>query len=437
MINRRRFLRGMMAGGLTTVHLPIFEMFLQRKAYASTDGFPTRFGLFYWGNGMRPDQWVPTGTGSNDEWELSSALSPLQGLKDKVTVVSGMSLKTTNYSPHSSGLVGFLTGQNILGDDDSWTVPSPTIDQVLAQEIGNDTTYRSLVSGCITSNSVSWNGPNARNPVESDPFLLYEKLFGPTFREPGEEGIVDPSLGFRRSVLDTVMGDISSLQTQLGTADRERLEAHLHGIREIEIRLARLQEDPPSFEACTRPAEPLSAYPDIDSRPQFSERNFVMAQMIAMAFACDQTRVLSYTFTAPLNNLLYPFADAGHHNLTHNETGDQPQVQQITQFNVNEAAVLLNALDSIPEGDGTLLDNCAILLSTEISEGRTHSIDEYPIIIAGSAGGQLKQNTHYRSYSQENANKVSLSLIRSLGVNQASWGADESYTEDGLSAIEV
>ena len=136
MINRRRFLRGMMAGGLTTVHLPIFEMFLQRKAYASTDGFPTRFGLFYWGNGMRPDQWVPTGTGSNDEWELSSALSPLQGLKDKVAVVSGMSLKTTNYSPHSSGLVGFLTGQNIFGDDDSWTVPSPTIDQFPVPELG-------------------------------------------------------------------------------------------------------------------------------------------------------------------------------------------------------------------------------------------------------------------------------------------------------------
>ena len=437
MINRRRFLRGMMAGGMVTVHLPIFEMFLQRKAFASSDGFPTRFGLFYWGNGMRPEQWVPTGTGTGDEWTLSDSLSPLQNLKEKISVVSGMSLKTTNFSPHWSGAIGFLTGQDIIGDDDAWTAPSPTLDQIFAQELGDQTAYRSLVSGCVTDQSVSWNGPNARNPVEADPYLFYEKLFGPTFREPGEEGIIDPSLGFRRTVLDSVMGDISSLQGQLGSADRERLEAHLDGIREIETRLARLQEDPPSFEACTRPAEPLPEYPDIESRPQFSERNLIMSQMIAMAFACDQTRVLSYTFTRPLNNLLYPFADAGHHNLTHNEPGEQPQVQEITKFNIAEAAVFLDALNAIPEGDGTLLDNCAILLSSEVSTGQTHSVDEYPIVIAGSASGALKQNVHYRSYSQENANKVTLSLMRGLGMNQASWGLNESLTEDGLSEIEA
>ena len=435
MMNRRRFLRGMMAGGLVTVHLPILELFMSRKALASDGGFPTRFGLFFWGNGNKPDQWTPVGEGA--DWELSDALEGLASFKDEISVVSGMSLKVPNLMPHWSGAVGFLTGQAAVGEESSWTVGCPSIDQLIAQEIGGDTVFRSLVAGCVSNESISWNGPNARNPVETDPYLFYDKLFGPTFREPGEEGIIDPRLGYRRSVLDSVMEDINSLNAELGTSDRQRLEQHLDGIREVETRLARLEEDPPSYEACARPEEPLTEYPDIDSRPQLTARNAVMSQMIAMALACDQTRVVSYEFTKPLNNLLFPNADSGHHNLTHNEPDTQPQVQEITKFNITESAVLLEALRSVPEGDGTLLDNCAIIITTEVSEGRTHSLDEFPLVLAGSAGGRLQQGIHYRSYSQENANKFSLSVIRAMGINQASWGADESETSDGLSSIEV
>ena len=372
-----------------------------------------------------------------DDWSLSASLLPFQNIKDKLTVVSGMSLKVPNLSPHWSTGLGFLTGQELIGTDDSWTAAVPTIDQVLAQGIGGETVYRSLVTGCVTTKSTSWNGPNARNPVESDPYLFFEKIFGPTFREPGEEGLVDPSLGFRRSVLDAVMEDVSSLESKLGSADRIRLEQHLDGIRDIEIRLARLQEDPPSLEACVRPVTPETEYLEIDSRPQFVNRNAVMSQMIAMAFACDQTRVLSYTYTSPLNNLLYDFTDMGHHSLTHNEPGDQPMVQQVTEYTMEQANVFLEALNSIPEGDGTLLDNCAIVISSEVSEGRSHSLDEMPILLAGSAGGQLQQNMHYRSHSRENANKFSLSVLRAMGLNQVSWGDGDALVSDGLNAIEV
>jgi len=410
---------------------------MSRKALASDGGFPLRFGIFYWGNGNRPDQWTPIGEGEGDDWTLSDSLDGLIAFKEKIAVASGMSLKVPNLSPHWSGGFGFLTGQAADGEGDSWTAAGPTVDQVLAQEIGGETVYRSLITGCVSNESISWNGPNARNPIEVDPYQFYEKLFGPTFREPGEDSIVDPRLGYRRSVLDCVIEDINDLNGQLGTTDKVRLEQHLDGIRDIETRLTRLQEDPPSYEACVRPGEPLSEYPDIESRPQFTARNAVMSEMIAMALACDQTRIISYAFTSPLNNLLYPDADSGHHNLTHNEPNDQPQVQVITKFNINEAAVFLEALESIPEGDGTLLDNSAIIISSEVSEGRTHSLDEMPLVLAGSAGGRLKQNVHYRSYSQENANKFTLSIIRAMGVNQLSWGSDESETSDGLSAIEL
>lgn len=436
-VNRRQFLRGMMAGGLVTLQLPMLELFMSRKALAQDGGFPRRFGLFYWGNGNRPEHWVPTGEGFGDDWALSQSLQSLAPVKDKLAVITGMSLKVPNTSPHWSGGLGFLTGQELIGDDDNWTAAVPSFDQVLAQGIGGETVYRSLITGCVTNDSVSWNGPNARNPVESDPYLFYEKIFGPTFRAPGEEGIVDPSLGFRRSVLDVVREDTLALQSQLGSADRIRLEQHLDGIRDIEMRLARLQEDPPSLEACYRPEAPLEEYPDIESRPQMAARNAVMSQMIAMALACDQTRVVSYAFTSPLNNILYDFTDMGHHSLTHNEPGDQPLVQKVTEFTMEQASVFLQALDAIPEGDGTLLDNCAVVISSEVSEGRAHSLDEYPLLLAGSAGGRLHQNLHYRSHSIGNANQFTLSVLRAMGLNLVSFGHGDSEVTDGLSALEV
>lgn len=435
-LSRRHLLRGFLSGAAVGIGLPWLEIFCGRNAHAS-DGFPQRFGVFFWGNGNRPEYWNPIGEGEGDAWQLSTPLQGLARHKEQISVITGMMTKVPNVMPHTSGSIGFMTSQAPVGDDSDWTVGGPTIDQLLAQEIGGETIYRSLVMGCVSNESVSWNGPYSQNPIESDPYALYERIFGPTFREPGEEGIVDPSLGFRRSVLDSVMNDIHHLQDTLGAEDQMRLEQHLDGIREIETRLARLQEDPPVLDACFRPDEPTEDYSDIDSRPQFGPRNAVMSQMLAMALACDQTRVFSYSFTRQLNNLLFPNASDGHHNLTHNEPGDQPEVQGITNFVMDEFSNFLDALKAIPEGNGTLLDNCGIICTSEVSEGRTHDLSNIPLILAGSAAGKIKMNQHYHSISLENINKPVLSMFRALGVNQVSLGADDSYTESGLSAIEV
>jgi len=434
-MKRRTFLRGIARGSVVTLALPYLEFF-SRPAYAS-EGFPARFIYWFWGNGNRPELWTPAAEGIGEEWALSESLLSLQAFKERLSVITGMSTKVPNILPHNSGLVGLATGQAALGDESDWTVAAPSIDQLIAAEIGGETVYRSIISGCVTNSSISWNGPNSRNPVEADPYEFYQKLFGDTFREPGEEGIVDPRLGYRRSVLDSVMGDINNLNARLGTADKIRLEQHLDGVRELELRLARLQEDPPALESCIRPDEPNAEYPDIESRPQFMERNQVMSQMIAMALACDQTRVLSYTYTHCLNNHLFPNASDGHHNLTHHEPGEQPEVAMITNHCIEAFSTFLSALDAIPEGEGSLLDNCTVLCTSEVSEGRTHSLDEVPLLIAGGTQGKLVRNQHYRSYTQDNVNKVMLSIMRSLGINQASHGADDSYTESGLSAIEV
>ncbi len=433
--SRRGLLRGALGGVPVAVGLPWLEIFAGRTARAETL-YPVRFGVWFWGNGVRPEQWIPAGEGVGDAWALSEELAALANVKSKISVASGFAVKVPNYIPHWSGAGGLLTGLDAVGDDEDWTVQGPTIDQILAGEIGTTTIFSSLEVGVDTNEIFSFTGPNARNPAETDPLTLYERIFGPTFREPGEGGAVDPRLGYRRSVLDGVMGDVDALKAQLGASDRVRLEAHLDGLRALEQRLARLQEDPPDLESCTRPDEPDAVYPDVDGRMQITARAQALHDVMAMALACDQTRVFSFQLSRPVANLLFPGSPDGHHNLTHDEPSPQPEVHAITMQIIAELGYFLEKLDSIPEGDETLLDHCGILCTSEHGEARTHAITDIPIVIAGGAGGALQTDVHYRSYTDENVGKVTLTLLRAMGLNATSWGAGDTYTTDGLSVLE-
>lgn len=432
--SRRRLLQGLVGGSAVAVGLPWLESLVHSGARASAGGlFPLRFGCFFWGNGNRPDRWTPTGEGAG--YTLSPELAPLAGLESRLTVVSGLQVKVANTIPHWSGAAGMMAGAASMGNDnDNWTVVGPTIDQVIAAEIGNDTIYRSLEVGVGTTESMSYNGPYSNNPAERDPFAFFQRIFGAGI---GAGGAPSPSLGYRRSVLDAVMADFEALKPTLGAKDLERVDQHLTGVRELELRLQRLQEDPVVLAACVSPTQPEASYPDIDGRPQLSVVSRVMSDLLAMALACDQSRVFSFAFTAPLNNLLFPGAPDGHHNLTHDEPGDQPTVDDIAIQVMTEYGYLLRALDAIPEGDETLLDHCCVMATSETSEGRTHSLDEIPFLLGGGMCGRLQAGIHYRSFTQDNASKAVLSVQRAMGVPALSWGRDDAYTEDGLSGIEV
>lgn len=412
-LSRRTLLRGMLGGAAVSIGLPWLEAFSGKSAsaYANADGFPRRFGLFFWGNGVLPDRWIPSTTGA--AWELPPLMEPLSAVRADVSVVSGTSVLTGNVIPHGSGPAGLLSGASLLVRGDYHTFAAPSIDQIIASHAGNETRFRSLEFGARPEAGLSYNGPDSRNPPESSPYAFFERVFGAGFRAPGETTEVDPSLGLRRSVLDAVMDQSTSLQSRLGSSDRARLEQHLEGIRDLERRIARLEEDPPQLEACVRPATPAADYPDVDGRPQLAAANRAMCDILAMALACDQTRVFSNFFTSPVNNLLFEGATAGHHQLTHDEPGEQPQVFEIVRDVMAEYAYLVEVLRNVPEGDRTLLDNCLVLGTSDCSFGRTHSLDEYPILLAGTAGGYFKRGYHYRSPSSENASKLMLSIIRS------------------------
>ena len=430
-LDRRTMLKGVLAGtGLVTVGLPSLEIFAQDS------GFPTRFGLFFWGNGMIPDRWVPPTTGP--DYTLSDQLAPLGDLKRFVTVVSGMSVKLPNVIPHHSTAAGVLTGAPLLADvRNNETFSEPSLDQVIAAKIGGDTQYRSIEFGAAPESGLSHTGPHQRNPPESSPIVLFERLFGPGFRAPGDTAEVDPTLALRRSVLDAVTADAAKLRVKLGATDRVRLEQHLEGVRSLERRLARLEEDPPNLAACMLPPEPLREYPDIDGRPQLAAKNRAMCDIIAMALACDQTRVFSNWFTSMLTNLLFPGAPAGHHQLTHDEPGGQPNVHNIVVHIMEEFAYLVQALSAVPEGDGTLLDHCVVLATSEISLGRNHSPDDMPLLLAGGANGRLLQGIHYRPSAADNISKVPLTILRALGIPAEDFGVAEGHVTDGLGGIEA
>ena len=437
-LSRRALLRGFGRAGAVALALPFLEAFLDSRAWAACEtGLPRRFGIYYWGNGNRPERWTPIGEGEGDAWALSEELAPLVNVKDRVCVVSGYAVRTPNVYPHNSGAIGLLTGATPTSENGSETVRRATIDQVIANAIGGDTVYRSLQTTSTGADGWSYNGPNSRNPPENSPFALYERIFGATFRAPGEEGVVDPSLGLRQSVLDLVAEDIARLQARVGAADRARLDQHLTGVRDIELRLARLQEDPPNLAACARPEPPLAEYPDIDGRPQLSARTRAMCDLLIMAMACDQTRVFGHYFNDPVRDTRFPGASAGHHDLTHNETGDQPEVHAITVQIMEEYAYLLERMAEVPEGDGSLLDNSIVLATSDVSLGQTHSLDEMPIVLAGGGCGALRTNLHTRSYSRDNVSHVMLSVVRAMGVELPTWGDEEGEVSEGLAEIET
>jgi hypothetical protein len=438
-LDRRTVLKGLLGGAVVSVALPALEIMLNEHGTALADGsaFPTRFGLWVWGNGVTPSRWVPALAGEGEAWQLSEQLSPLAAVKSKLIVPSGFEVRARNLIPHLSGFGALLTGLAQIGEEGDNTYAGPTIDQQIAAVLGADTAYRSIEAGGWFSESISHNGPHSPNPPETVPHVLFERLFGPTFRAPGEETRVDPRLALRRSVLDAVGGRVTSLQAQLGSADRARLDQHLSGIRDLELRLARLEAGPPDLAACMRPDAPTSAERLADA---FLNHEAI-ADLMVMALACDQTRVMTLSFMHGVSNYLFPGATAGHHELTHNEPPDdlgyQPEVHRNTMMSIEQLGYLLRAMDAVTEGDGTLLDHSAVLATTDVSWGFTHQIDEYPIVIAGSANGRFKQDVHYRSTTRENPSRVMLSLIRAMGIVQASYGDEDRYTEDGLGAIEA
>jgi hypothetical protein len=451
-------LRGALGGLGISVALPPLEAMFNGNGDAYADGaaIPKRMGIFFWGNGVKPDRWTPTVTGA--AWAPSPALMPLMtaGVKDYVNVVSGTNVTTGDVRGHHSGTVGILSGAPLIsqaanGAPFRSTFSMPSIDQVAAKVIGTSSQFPSLEVGISTRvngnegttlHYLSHSGPDSPNPPEYDPAKLFARVFG-TFTPPPAGGgtpMVDATLGYRKSVLDAVLGDLMKVRARVGAADKARLDLHTAGVRDLENRLMAASQPMQVTMACKPPMNPGS-FPDQNGKEQIAEKTKAMSDLMAMALACNQTRVFSMMFSGSTASTVYWEVNLteGHHQLTHDEPGDQPGVQASTVFTMQCFAQLLVSLKSVPEGAGNVLDNTVILASSDTSDGRFHNIRDYPILVAGKAGGYFKYpGIHYRSPSgSESSSNVLLSVLRAAGTNLTQVGGGGGLSTTTCGAIEA
>jgi hypothetical protein len=274
-----------------------------------------------------------------------------------------------------------------------------------------------------TFQHLSHNGPNNVNPSEYDPQTAFRRLFA-----MAQGAQVDH---VRRSVLDAVMGQIRGLQSTVGARDRARLEQHFESVRTLEQRLG---ADGP---LCAPPPAP-GAYPNVDGREQIAEKNLAMSQIMATALACDLTRAFSVMFsTAGSGVIVWPAgAQNSLHQTAHDEANPQPIVHAAVVYMMAQLGTFLRTLHDVPEGDGTLLDHCSILCTTELCEGWDHSNDEFPVIIAGRGGGRLRGDIHARA-ANDNASKAGLTALRGAGIPLASFGHGPGRVVDSIGDVEA
>jgi hypothetical protein len=446
-LGRRAMLRGILGGATVSIVLPPLEAMFDANGTAHADGTPVpkRLGIFFWGNGVKRDLFFPQETGPG--FTLPEELAPFAPVRDYLSVVSGMSIKTGNPIGHHAGAVGILSGAPLVPTPHPM-YSAPTIDQVVAKAVGFETRFPSIEVGIsrrvgvgdgTTLTYLSHNGPDQPNPPEYDPARLFTRLFGGDFvaPEPGAPPVVDPTRPVKRSVLDVVSSDLVALQARVGASDRQRLAQHLDHVRSIESRLQGTVLPTP-VAMCQKPVAPGTPVESKGQEP-LEERMRAMSDLLAMALACDQARAFSVLFTGGVGAAVFwqVGAKVSQHQLTHDEPGNQPLVHAAVVFTMQQLAYLASALAVIPEGPGNVLDHTAILATTDVSEGKDHTIDNFPILVLGGGSGYLKHpGVHYRS-AGENASTVLLSLLRAAGLGLAEFGRDGGHVTSSCSAIEA
>lgn len=429
-VGRRWFLT---AAGVA-VALPYLETFGEADAQAAAAG-AKRLLLFHMPAGINVSTWAPVGGGTN--FQFGPAMTPLDDakLKAKVTVVTGLG-GIGGPRGHTCGISGILTGVRCVGNS---TQNAISFDQVVAQSIGTQTRFPSLELG-TTHNTENPNGEagystvikdnlnwsNATTPLsrEVEPLKAFNRLFtglaAPTTPAPaGQPAVMNVKDAMRKSVLDYALAEGTGLSARLGTADRAKLDQYLSGIRDLE---KNIQNTPTMGQTgvCTPGATPAAGKPSsIEAHVK------LMLDIIVTAFTCDLTRVATFAYEHTTTEIRHSFlgVNVGYHtNVTHhnNAAAALANYTTVNKWLVSQYAYILSKMDALADGSGTMLDNAACMLFSELSDGNSHSNSNMPLVLAGSAGGKLQTG---RVVAGSGAIEQShLALIQAMGVASTSFG---------------
>lgn len=443
-LTRRNLLRGMAKGGAVAVSLPLLDLFLDGHGEALANGapIPTRFGTWFWGCGVNSARWFPSRLGK--DYDLKPELAPIAPWRDKVSVFSNFNciLDGKPNLVHWSGVMATLTGTAPLkGGVTGGSAEAPTLDCLIADHIGPGTRFRSLELACTGQSGVSYSmrAGSTVNPSEVDPLQLYRRLFGPEFADPNKAGFTpDPGVMVRESVLSSVKDDREALMRELGAADRQRMDQYFTSVRQVEEQLGQMLQKPAPAEACAIPKAPgqmpLGPTWDVATRT-----HDVMAQLLVMALACNQTRVFSMALSNAGSNLRKAGEPVSFHELTHEEPVDdklgyQPKATFFIERSMETFATMLKHLDGVREGAGTLLDHSLILATSESNFAKIHSVDNLPILVAGSAGGRWKSGQHV-SGNGDPSSRVGLTIQQVLGLPVTEWGGGAMQTAKPIAEV--
>lgn len=444
-LNRRTFLRGIAGGIGAAVALPTLDIMLNDHgtAYAAGGDLPTRMGIFFFGNGVRLNRYLPQQTGA--DWQLSEQLASLSNVKDYVNVVSGYRAKAGyGRRGHHDGAAAVLSGIPFIELPHAETSYSskfggPTIDQVAADIIGN-TTFRSLqvgVSKRVTTGEgpglqyIAHRGPDEPLAPEYNPQALFNRLFTSfTPKDPN-----DPTNTLRGSVLDAIREDARALHRKLGANDKHRLDAHLTSIDQLQREISALP--PVLTSGCVVPGMPATDNRDIGGNEPMIEVAQAMSELVVLAMACDLTRVCSYMLTGGVGGIVYHFLGESReqHGLSH-----EPQAREFLHrsicWNYERFAYLLERLKATPDGAENLLDHSVWMATTDVAEGESHSSDDYPIVVAGRGSGALKYpGVHHRGTNANNTSDVLLSIMQAAKTGLTEIGRDQGYSNQRCDAI--
>ena len=431
---RRTFLKGMQA----TLALPLLDaMIPAMTALAQTPARAVRrLGFVFIPMGCDHARWTPEGMGALDQ--LSPILSPLEPVKEQLTVVTNMELQNSYPGTHDTSNSGFLSAAFAKHTESSDYFLGTTADQVAAKQMGQDTQLRSLelsmdlnpLAGvcnngyaCVYTNCLSWSSPTTPLPSEAHPRLVFERLFG----EGGSLAERRAALRSRASLLDAFDDDIARLKGAVGTADRARVDQYLDSIREVERQIQRAEA-----------AASDNLLPDLDRPvgvPQaFGDHAKLMFDLQVLAFQADITRVVTFQLTRELSNRTYPeIGVPDPHHPTSHHGGDLEKLAKIAKintFHVSLFAEFLQKLKATPEGDGTLLDNTVYLYGSGMGNSSLHDHVNLPILVAGGAATGMKGGRHIRYEQGTSLGNLHLTLLDRVGVHLDTFGDSDGKVED-------
>ena len=390
--------------------------------------YPQRFAALFVGNGINGDHWWAKGSGA--QMELSKTLEPLAPFRSRLNVIQGLfNRPAVGVGIHPGQTGNILSGMPLMKG--AVLRGGISMDQVLANQIGQDTVQPSLVLGCeqpITgyhesnfsmaySSHISWQSADSPVPMEVYPSLAFDALF----ENRGDQRT--------RSILDRVRDDLSSLSRSVSADDNRRLDEYLTSVREVEKRVDRMRGD--TAKAADRARDkgrPMVTMkrPDNGLPEDIREHMRLMCDIVALAFQTDKTRVATLVLCRDLSGLFYPFLNVrdAHHSASHNDLSES--YERICRYYVGNLAYLAGRLDAMPEGDGTVLDNSCLLYLSNMWSGERHDNTRLPVLTVGRLGGAL-EGGRVLDYSKAGDGhrklcSLHLSLLDKMGVRLPRFG---------------